>query len=329
MLLKIVYLLICRILGLIVVLARGDRAAAVEVLVLRHENAVLRRHAGRARYEPADRVWFAALARIVSRRRWSEVFPVTPATLLAWHRRLTKKKYDTSGRRKPGRPPTAPGMRHLVLRLARENPLWGHCRIQGELVKLGIAVAPSTVWEILHAAGLDPAPRRSGPTWRQFLHAQASGILAVNFLHVDTALCKRLYVLVFIEHGTRRMHFGGVTASPTGGWTVPQARNLALSLDHRFEDIRFLLRDRGPNFTASFDAVFQATGATILRTAVQAPRMNAVCERLVGTLRREVLDRTLILGEAHLRAVLTEYSDALQHGQAAPGHRTAHPRQRP
>ena len=146
---------------------------------------------------------------------------------------------------------------------------------------------------------------------------------------MDTALCKRLYVLVFIEHGTRRMHFGGVTASPTGGWTVPQARNLALSLDHRFEDIRFLLRDRGPNFTASFDAVFQATGATILRTAVQAPRMNAVCERLVGTLRREVLDRTLILGEAHLRAVLTEYSDALQHGQAAPGHRAAHPRQRP
>jgi putative transposase len=181
----------------------------------------------------------------------------------------------------------------------------GSRRIQGELVKLGIA--PSTVWEILHAAGLDPAPRRSGPTWRQFLHAQASGILAVDFLHVDTVLCKRLYVLVFIEHGTRRMHLGGVTASPTGGWTVQQARNLALSLDQRFEDIRFLLRDRGSTFTASFDAVFQATGATILRTAIQAPRMNAICERLVGTLRRELLDRTLILGEMHLRAVLTEY----------------------
>ena len=180
MLLKIVYLLICRILGLIVVLARGDHAAAAEVLVLRHENAMLRRHAGRVRYEPTDRAWFCALAPMVSRRRWAEVFPVTPATLLAWHRRLTARKYDTSGRRKPGRPPTTPGIKRIVLRLARENPLWGHRRIQGELVKLGIAVAPSTVWEILHAAGLDPAPRRSGPTWRQFLHAQAAGILAAG-----------------------------------------------------------------------------------------------------------------------------------------------------
>ena len=157
------------------------------------------------------------------------------------------------------------------------------------------------------AAGIDPAPRRTGPTWRQFLHAQAAGILAVDFLHVDTVLLKRLYVLVFIEHGTRRMHLGGVTANPTGEWTVQQARNLALSLGERFEDIKFLIRDRGSNFTPSFDAVFQATGTRILRTAVQAPRMNATCERLVGTLRRELLDRVLILGEAHLRAVLAEY----------------------
>jgi transposase len=217
-------MLTCRILGLVGVLFRGDRARAAEVLVLRHENAVLRRQAGRVRYEPADRAWFAALARMVPRRRWAEVFPVTPATLLAWHRRLAAKKYDTSGRRRPGRPPATPGIKRLVLRLARENPLWGHRRIQGELVKLGIAVAPSTVWEILHAAGVDPAPRRSGPTWRQFLRTQAAGILAVDFLHVDTVLWKRLYVLVFIEHGTRRMHLGGVTAGPTGEWTVQQAR---------------------------------------------------------------------------------------------------------
>ena len=307
MLLKIVYVLTCRILGVIVVLIRSDQQMAAEVLVLRHENAVLRRQAGRVRCEPTDRAWFAALARIVSRRRWAEVFPVTPATLLAWHRRLAARKYDTSGWRKPGRPPTAPGIRHLVLRLARENPLWGHRRIQGELVKLGIAVAPSTVWEILHAAGLDPAPRRAGPTWRQFLRIQAAGILAVDFLHVDTVLLKRLYVLVFIEHGTRRMHLGGVTAHPTSEWTVQQARNLALTLDQQFGDIRFLIRDRGSNFTASFDTVFQAVGTRILVSAVQAPRMNAICERLVGTLRREVLDRTLILGEAHLRAVLTDY----------------------
>jgi putative transposase len=316
-LLKVVYVLTCRILGLIVVLFRGNQAAVAEMLVLRHENAVLRRHAGRVRYEPADRAWFAALARIVSRRRWAEVFPVTPATLLAWHRRLAAKKYDTSGRCRPGRPPATPGIKRLVLRLARENPLWGHRRIQGELLKLGIAVAPSTVWEILHAAGIDPAPRRSGPTWRQFLHAQAAGILAVDFLHVDTVLLNRLYVLVFIEHGTRRMHLGGVTASPTAEWTVQQARNLAFSLDERFDQFTFLIRDRGSNFTASFDAVFQAVGTRILVSAVQAPRMNATCERLVGTLRREVLDRTLILGEAHLRAVLTEYQ---QHYNTARPH---------
>jgi putative transposase len=304
---KIVYLLTCRVLGLAVLAFRGDRTKDAELLVLRHENAVLRRHAGRVRYEPADRVWFAALARLLPRRRWTEIFPVTPATLLAWHRKLAASKYDTSRRREPGRPPTAAGIARLVVRLAKENPLWGYRRVHGELAKLGVTVAPSTVWQILHAAGIDPAPRRSGPTWRQFLHAQAAGIVAVDFLHVDTVLLRRLYVLVFIEHGSRRMHLGGVTANPTGEWTVQQARNLALALGERFADIKFLIRDRGSNFTISFDAVFQATGTRILRTAVQAPRMNAICERLVGTLRRELLDRVLILGERHLRAVLAEY----------------------
>ena len=316
MLLKIVYLLTCRVLSPAVLVFRGDLAKDAELLVLRHENAVLRRHAGRVRYEPADRAWFAALARLMPRRRRAEVFPVTPATLLAWHRRLAAKKYDTSKRRKPGRPPASPGVARLIVRLARENPLWGHRRIHGELTKLGVTVAPSTVWEILHAAGIDPAPRRTGPGWRQFLTAQAAGIVAVDYLHVDTVLLKRIYVLVFIEHGTRRMHIGGVTANPTGEWTVQQARNLALGLGGRFEDVKFLIRDRGSNFTASFDAVFQAVSTRILRTAVRAPRMNAICERLVGTLRRELLDRMLILGEAHLRAVLADqvhYNTARPH----------------
>jgi putative transposase len=232
-----------------------------------------------------------------------------------------------SNSRKPGRPPTVPGIARLVVRLAQENPLRGYRRIHGEVTKLGLAVAPSTVWEILHAAGIDPAPRRSGPTWRQFLHAQAAGILAVDFLHVDTALLRRLYVLVFIEHGTRRMHLGGVTANPSGEWTVQQARNLALTLDQRFDDIRFVIRDRGSNFTASFDAVFQATGARILRSAVRVPRMNAICERLVGTLRRELLDRVLILGAAPVYRP-DRIPGALQHGPAAPGHRPERPRRR-
>ena len=284
MLLKIVYLLVRRILGLAVLVSRTDPAKDAELLVLRHENSVLRRHAGRVRYEPADRVWFAALAWLIPRTHWSEVFPVTPATLLAWHRKLAASKYDTSSRRKPGRPPTVPSIARLVIRLAKENPRWGYRRIHGEVTRLGVTVAPSTVWEILRAAGIDPAPRRAGPTWRQFLHAQAAGILAVDFFHVDSVLLKRLYVLVFIEHETRRMHLGGVTANPTGEWTIRQARNLALTLGERFGDMKFLIRDRGSNFTASFDAVFQASGTRILRAAVQVPRMNAICERLVGTL---------------------------------------------
>ena len=308
MLLKIVCLLMRWLFSLAVLVVRGDGEKNAELLVLRHENALLRRNAGRIRYDPADRAWFAALTRFIPRRRWAEVFPVTPATLLAWQRRLAARKYDTSGR-KPGRTPTVRSIARLTIRLAHENPLWGYRRIHGELTKLGLTIAASTIYEILRAAGIDPAPRRDGPTWRQFLHTQAAGILAADFLHVDTVSLTRLYVLVFIEHGTRRMHIGGITAHPTGEWTVQQARNLALDLGERFGDFRFLIRDRGSNFTTSFDAVFQATGTTIVRTAVQAPRMNAICERLIGTLRRELLDRTLVLNQAHLRAVLTEYQE--------------------
>jgi transposase len=149
-----------------------------------------------------------------ARDRWPGIFPVTPATLPAWHRKLAASKYDTSNRRKPGRPPTVPSIARLIVRLAKENPLWGYRGIHGEIARLGVTAAQSAVREILRTAGIDPAPRRPGPTWRQFLHAQAAGILAVDFFHVDTVLLKRLHVLVFIEHGTRRMHLGGVTAHP-------------------------------------------------------------------------------------------------------------------
>jgi transposase len=306
---KIVYLFMRWLFSLAVLVARSDREKNAELPVLRHENAVLRRNAGQVRYDPADRAWFTALTRFIPRRRWAEVFLVTPATLLAWHRRLAARKYDTTRRRRPGRPPTVRSIARLTTRLAQENPLWGYRRIHGELTKLGATVVASTVYEILRAAGIDPAPRRDGPNWRQFLHAQAAGILAADFLHVDTVSLTRLYVLVFIEHGTRRMHVGGVTAHPTGEWTVQQARNLALDLGERFGNFRFLIHDRGSNFTRSFDAVFQATGTAIMRAAVRAPRMNATCERLIDTLRRELLDRILILNQPHLRAVLTEYQE--------------------
>ena len=214
MLLKIIYGLVRWLFSLAALMFRCDSAKDAGLLVLRHENAVLRRHAGRVRYEPADRLWFAALARLIPRTYWPGIFPVTPATLLSWHRKLAASKYDTSSRRKPGLPLTVPGIARIIVGLGKENPLGGYRRIHGEITKLGVTVAQSAVWEILRTAGTDPAPRRAGPTWRQFLRAPAAGILAVDFFHVDTVLLTRLYVLVFFEHGTRRMHLGGVTANP-------------------------------------------------------------------------------------------------------------------
>jgi transposase len=192
------------VLSLVAVLFRGGVSKDVELLVLRHENAVLRRQVPRPRYEPTDRLWFSALSRLLPRRLWPAVFPVTPATILRWHRRLVARKWTYTDRRRPGRPSTVAAVKQLILRMARENPRWGHRRIQGELARLGHQVAPSTVWEIMNAAGIDPAPRRYGPTWRQFLSAQAHAIIACDFFTVDTVTLKRLYVLMFIEHGSRR-----------------------------------------------------------------------------------------------------------------------------
>jgi putative transposase len=307
-LLPLVYRLVRCLFGLVAVLVRSDLSKDAELLVLRHENQVLRRQLnGRLRWDHADRLWLATLSRLVSRRRWAEVFPVTPATILRWHRNLVARKWDYARRRRPGRPSAGTSVRTLVIRMARENPAWGHRRIQGELARLGHVIAASTVREILHAAGIDPAPRRAGPTWRQFLTAQAHAIIACDFLVVETVLLQRLYVLVFIEHGTRRLHVAGVTACPTGAWAAQQARNLAMDLGDRLGTLRFLIHDRDPVFTTAFAAVFRSEGLRIIPTLPKTPRMNAICERVIGTLRRELLDRILILGERHLALVLGEY----------------------
>ncbi|OMI36987.1 integrase core domain-containing protein [Streptomyces sparsogenes] len=291
-----------------VFLRRGTVKEA-ELLVLRgDENAVLRRQlAGPVRYEPADRFWFAALSGLIPRRQWREIFPVTPGALLAWHRRFIAAKWDYTARRRTGRPPTPVAIRTLVMRLARENPRWRHRRIQGELARLGHRIAASTVWKILHAAGIDPAPRRSGPTWRQFLTAQAEDIIAADFFHIDTALGRRLYALVYLKHGTRRLHITGVTAHPTQDWAAQQARNLMADLGIRVASLRFLLRDRDGKYGNVFDAVFEAEDMEILKSAPQAPRMNAHCERIIGSIRREALDHVLITNEAHARHVLAAY----------------------
>src|ERR1039458_1477470 len=224
----------------------GSPPAPAGCVVLRHENAVLRRQISRVRYQPADRLWLAALSRLIPRHRWGEVFAVTPATLLAWHRRLVTRKWDYTSRRRPGRPTTAAAIRKLVLRIATDSPTWGHRRVQGELVKLGHPIAAAKVWQILHDAGIDPAPRRKGPTWKQFLTAQARGILAVDFVHPGTVLLRRIYALIVIEHATRRVHLAGITASPDAACTTQAARNVLMDLGQRAASVKFLLRDRRP-----------------------------------------------------------------------------------
>ena len=243
----------------------------------------------------------------MSRRRWAEVFPVAPATILRWHRDLVARKWGYASRRKPGRPSTGTLIKTLIIRMARENSAWGHRRIQGELARLVHAIAASTVWEILHAAGIGPPPRRAGPAGREFLAAQAHATTACDFLVVETVLLRRLHVLVFIEHGTRRLHLAGVTAYPTGAWEAQQGRNLAMDLGDRLGALRFLVHDRDPVFTAAFGEVFRSEGLRVITTLPKTPRMNAICERVNGTLRRELLDLTLILGARHLALVLREY----------------------
>jgi putative transposase len=319
MLLSILYQLVRWLLGLTVVLVRRDLSKDAELLVLRHENAVLRRQISRVRYTPADRMWLTALSRLLPRRRWAEIFPVTPATILAWHRKLVSRKWDYAARRRPGRPPTVAAIKQLIIRMATENPTWGHRRVQGELVRLGHHIAASTVWQILHDAGIDPAPRRSGTTWRQFLTAQSKAVLAVDFVHVDTVMLRRIYALIAVEHSSRRAHLLGVTAHPTGAWTTQAARNLLMDLTDRATTITFLLRDRDSRFTSAFDAVFAADGIRILTTPPGSPRANAICERMIGTLRRELLDRILVVNERHLRWILTIY---LHHFNTARPHRT-------
>jgi transposase InsO family protein len=290
--------MLVRVLSWLALLARSDTAKDAEILTLRHEVAVLRRTNPRPTFTWLDRAALSALSRLLP-APLRRLRLVSPRTLLRWHAQLVARRW-TYPHRRPGRPPTAPPIRALVLRMARENPRWGYRRIYGELVGLGHTLAASTVWTILKSAGLDPAPRRSGPTWRQFLSAQAHAILAIDFAHVDTVFLRRLYVLVVIEHDRRHVHLVGITAHPTGAWVTQQARNLLMQLGDRADRLQFLIRDRDSKFTAAFDAVFTGADIRIIRTPVRAPRANAIAERFIGTLRRECLDHILITGPHHL-----------------------------
>ena len=319
--LRLAYLAVLRVFGWLTLLARSDRAKDAEILLLRHQVAVLHRQAGTPKLSWADRAILSALAGLLPSGHLRQLrLIISPRTLLRWHADLVKRRWAYP-RRTPGRPRTAQAVRALVLEMARDNPSWGYRRIHGELTGLGYKVAPSTVWQILKDAGIDPAPRRAGQTWRAFLAGQAKTILAADFFHVDTVLLQRLYVLFFIEHGTRRVHLAGITVHPAGAWVTQQARNLLMNLEGQADGLKFLIRDRDTKFSAAFDAVFTAMGVRIIQTPVLAPRANAVAERWIGGCRRELLDRTLIWNQNHLRRILRQYET--HHNQHRP-HRSLH-----
>ena len=328
MTLRLAYLAVLRVFGWLVLLARSGRAKDAGILILRHQVAVLQRQVKAPRLSWTDRALLAALARLLPGSRLHRLrLIVSPRTLLRWHADLVRRHWAYP-RRSPGRPRTAATVWVLVLEMARDNPGWGYRRVHGELAGLGCKLAPSTVWQILKDAGIDPVPARSGQTWRAFREVQAGSILAAGFFHAGTVFLRRLYVLFFIGHGTRRVHLAGITAHPTAEWVTQQARNLLMNLEERAAGLKFLIRDRDAKFSAAFDAVLAAAGVRTIKTPVRVPRANAIAGRWIASARRECLDRMLITGERHLALILSGYVDhynahrphrALQHNPPAGG----------
>jgi putative transposase len=306
MLLSLAYLLVRTLLRVMVPDRQGEATKDLEIVVLRHELSVLGRQVKRPRFRVSDRAFLAAAARRLP-RSLRERFLVTPKTLLRWHRELVRVKWARYGKRPLGRPPLPAELRELILRLARENPRWGYKRIQGELQKLGIKVSATAIRKLLARRGLGPAPRRGGTTWRQFLAEQASSMVACDFFTVETVWLRRIYVLVFVELATRRVHLGGCTVSPDGDWMAQQARNFTFRLGERPQPLRFLIHDRDTKFAVVFDEVFRSEGIYAVRTPIRAPRANAFAERWIRTARTECLDWLLIFSRRHLERVLKIY----------------------
>jgi transposase InsO family protein len=284
----------------------SGRSKDLQIIVLRHENVVLRRQVARPALTDDDRTLLGAIAAALPKAlRYGWI--VTPETLLRWHRKRIARHWTQPPSRRVGRPPISAELRQLIVRLATENPTWGHRRIQGELAMLGHKIAHSTVWQILYDNGIDPSPHRSGVTWTDFLRSQAA--IACDFFTVDTALLRRYYVLFYIHVHTREVIFAGVTANPTGEWTTQAARNLFLTNSDRLKNARALVRDRGSQFVDAFDDVFRTEGFKILKTPVRVPEANTFAERWIGSIRRELLDRTIIWNQKQLQRLVIDYID--------------------
>jgi putative transposase len=304
---SLLYLLFRRALAVAALRLRSREFKELEIVVLRHELAVLRRQVARPCLEETDRVFLAAASRLL-RARGRPSFFVRPDTLLGWHRRLVRRRWTYIGRQ-PGRPTIPDDVVSLVLRLARENPRWGYQRTVGELAGMGVRTSATSVAKILREAGVPPARARAGLSWRDFLRAHAESIIACDFFTVETLWLGRLYVLFFLELGTRRVHFAGCTANPEGRWAVQKARQLAWSFPDRPIPVRFLIHDRDSKFGRAFDDVFESEGVEIIRTPFRAPQANAFAERWVGTVRRDCLDWLLIVSRNQLECVLRVYVD--------------------
>ena len=301
MFLSLCYLVLRRVLQVAAWRFRSNDLKELEIVVLRHELAILRRRTRHPALTWTDRLFLAAASRLLPRARWPS-FIITPGTLLRWHRRLVAKRWTYA--RRAGRPPLRREIRALVIRFARDNPRWGYQRIVGELKGLGMAASATTVRTWLRAADLGPAGTRGGMTWREFVRAHRRSMLAVDFFTVETIWLQRLYVLFFIELGSRRVHIAGCAPNPNAPWATQQARQLTWTLAECPESFRFLIRDRDQKFTDGFDDVFRGSGLEILRTPFRAPQANGVAERFVRTVRSECLDWLLILNDQHLQRVL-------------------------
>jgi transposase InsO family protein len=310
-LLRLAYLGVTNAFALLRLLPGGDRDKDIEILSLRHQLAVLQRQLGgrQVRFEPVDRVWLAALLHSLPRPTLRGLrLLVQPDTILKWHRDLIARRHAAVSRpKRRGRPRTLRSIRTLVLRLARENSGWGYRRVHGELLTLGITVAPSTVWEMLREAGIDPAPDRAATTWPDFLRSQANALLAADFIETVTLTGARMYILAVIEQASRRIRILGVTGHPTAAWVAQATRNLVMDLQDVGSKARYLIRDRDGKYPALFDVILADAGIKVVRSGVRVPRMNAIIERWVRTCRHELLDRTLIWNQRHLLHALREF----------------------
>jgi len=310
-LLRLAYLGVANVFALLRLLPMSSRDKDAEILALRHQLLVLQRQVGpsRVRFTVADRALLAALLHRLPRHLLKRLrLVVRPDTVLRWHRDVVARRHARRSRpRHPGRPRTVRSVRVLVLRLVRENPGWGYRRVHGELLVLGVKVAASTVWEILHEAGIDPAPERGSATWAGFLRSQAEALLACDFFETVTLSGTRLYVLAVIEHASRRIRILGATVHPTASWVAQAARNLVMDLEDDGCWARFLIRDRDGKFPGLFDAILADAGIDVVRSGVRMPRINSIMERWVQTCRRELLDRTLIWNQSHLLRALREF----------------------